>query len=299
MKLHHLTALVAIAEEGSFTGAAATLGISQSSLSHAIADLEEELAVPLLVRGRQGARLTEIGKRAVTQARQAIAAVEAIRGEAESARGMLSGRIRIGAVPSAAVAFLPKAIAHFSRQHSGVDVVLLEEPSQGMEQLTEWLRNGTIDIAVVELPLADTKTIALMDDELYAVVGASSPLAKRRQVAIRDLAAEPFAISRYVSERLLHPAFAAQKVVPNVKFDVQDLATLVSLAREGLAVSVVPRVAFAETPPGVALLPLAPRIRRQLGIALNSWDYRSPALSAFIRALQELRHSPSSLSGGA
>jgi len=288
MKLHHLTALVAIAEEGSFTGAAGTLEISQSSLSHAIADLEGELGVPLLVRGRQGARLTEVGTRAVMHARQAIAAVESIRGEAESARGMLSGRVRISSIPSAGVALLPKVVAHLSRRHPGIEVVLLEEPSQGMEQLLEWLRNGTIDIAVLELPLADTKIVPLMDDEFYAIVSASSPLAKRRQVAIRDLAAEPFVASKYVSERVLHPAYASQNVVPNVKFDVQDLSTLVSLVREGLGVSAVPRVAFPETPPGVVLLPLLPRLRRQLGFALNSWDHRSPALSAFISELQEL-----------
>lgn len=288
MKLHHLTALVAIAEEGSFTGAATVLEISQSSLSHAIADLEAELGVPLLVRGRHGARLTEVGRRAVMHARQAIAAMESIRGEAESARGMLSGRVRIGSIPSAAVALLPKVVAHLSRQHPGIEVVLLAESSQGMDQLREWLHNGTIDIAVAELPLAETKTVPLLDDEFCAIVAASSKLASRRQLAIRDLAAEPFVMSRYVSERLLHPAYAAEHVEPNVKFDVQDLATLVSLVREGLGVSAVPRIAFPETPPGVVLLPLLPRIRRQLGFALNSWDHRPPALSAFIGALQEL-----------
>lgn len=288
MKLHHLTALIAIAERGSFTGAAAALEITQSSLSHAIADLEAELGVPLLLRGRQGARLTEVGGRAVTHARAAMAAVEAIRGEAASARGMLSGRVRIGAIPSVAVALLPRVVAHLSRQHPGIEVVLLEEPSQGMQQLLQWLRNGTIDIAVLELPLPDTKTVPLMEDEFCAIVSASSQLANRRQLAIRDLAAEPFVTSRYVSERLVYPAYAAQNALPNVKFDVQDLATLVSLVREGLGVSAVPRIAFPETPPGVALLPLLPRIRRQLGFALNSWEHRSPALSAFIGTLQDI-----------
>lgn len=288
MKLHHLTALVAIAEEGSFTAAANALEISQSSLSHAIADLEGELGVSLLLRGRQGARLTEVGRRAVMHARQAISALESIRGEAASARGMLSGRVRIGSIPSVAVALLPKVVAHLSRQHPGIEVVLLAESSQGMDQLREWLRNGTIDIAVAELPLPETKTVPLMDDEFCAIVAASSKLASRRHLAIRDLAAEPFIMSRYVSERLLQPAYVAENVAPNVKFDVQDLATLVSLVREGLGVSAVPRIAFPETPPGVLLLPLLPRIRRQLGFALNSWDRRPPALSAFISALQEL-----------
>ena len=55
-----------------------------------------------------------------------------------------------------------------------------------------------------------------------------------------------------------------------VRFEVQDLGTLVSMVREGLGVFVVPRVAFSATPPGVVLVPLIPRIRRELGFALRS-----------------------------
>lgn len=287
MKLHHMAALVAITQAGSFTGAAEALEISQSSLSHAIADLEEELGAPLLLRGRQGARLTELGSRALMHARQALAAVESIRAEAASARGLVSGRVRIGSIPSVAVALLPKVVAQLSRQHPGIEIVLLEEPSQGMAQLREWLGNGTIDIAVVELPLAGTRTAAFMEDEFCAIVAATSELAKRRQLSVRDLAKEPFVTSRYVSERLLHAAFAGENAAPAVKFDVQDLATLVSLVREGLGISTVPRIAFPETPPGVILVPLLPRIRRHLGYALNSWDHPSPPLSALVRALRE------------
>jgi DNA-binding transcriptional LysR family regulator len=287
MKLHHLRALLAIAENGSFTRAAAALEMSQSSLSHAVAEVERELGVSLLVRGRQGARLTEVGMRISAHARQALAAVHSIRAEAESTRGMLSGRIRIGSIPSAAVSFLPKVVAHFSRRHPAVEIVLLEEPSQGMQQLTDWLRNGTIDIALVELPIGDLRTVPLMADEFCAIASASSQLATCRKLSMRELANEPFIMSRYVSERLVLAAYARHKISPTVRFDVQDLSTLVSLVREGLGISIVPRVAFPETPPGVALLPLSPRLRRELGFALKSPEHASPPLSEFVRALLE------------
>jgi DNA-binding transcriptional LysR family regulator len=288
MKLHHLTTLLAIADNGSFTAAATALEMSQSSLSHAIAEFEKELGVSLLARDRQGARLTEVGARVSAHARQALAAVDSIRAEAESARGILTGRIRIGSIPSAAVSFLPKVVARFSRRHAGVEIVLLEEPSQGMQQLTEWLRDGTIDIALVESPLAGLRTVPILADQFCAIAAAGSPLAQRGKVSVRDLAGEPFIMSRYVSERVVRAAYARHRVSLTVRFDVQDLATLVSLVREGLGISVVPSVAFPETPPGVALLPLLPRVRRELGFALNSWEHSSPAVSAFVRALHEL-----------
>jgi DNA-binding transcriptional LysR family regulator len=287
MRLHHLTALLAISQSGSFTGAAAALAMSQSSLSHAIAEFERELGVSLLERDRHGARLTEVGMRVSAHARQALAAVDSIRAVAEDARGILTGRIRVGSIPSAAVSFLPKVIARFTRRHWGVEIVLLEEPSQGMQRLTDWLRDGTIDIALVELPLTGLRTARILADQFCAIVPAGSALARRGKVSVRELAGEPFIMSRYASERVVRTEYARHQIPLSVRFDVQDLSTLVSLVREGLGISIVPSVAFPEPPPGVALLPLAPRVPREIGFALGSWEHASPAVSAFVRTLRE------------
>jgi DNA-binding transcriptional LysR family regulator len=69
---------------------------------------------------------------------------------------------------------------------------------------------------------------------------------------------------------------------------VQDLGTLVSMVREGLGISIVPRVAFSATPPGVALVPMFPRIRRELGFAMKGPEESMPAVSAFAERLVEL-----------
>src|SRR5260370_41493831 len=265
MRLHHLLALMAIADKGSFTNGARSLNISQSSLSHAILDLEEELQVSLFERDRQGAHLTEIGRRVLTHARQALGSINAIRAEADATLGVLSGQVRIGSIPSAAVSLLPTVIAHFTRQHSQIEVLLLEEPSQGVEQLAEWLRIETINIALVELPVNALKVTRLMDDELLAIVSKASAFARRKQLTVLDLAKEPFVMSRYSSVRLIHSAYGQRRLSPLIRFEVQDLGTLVSMVREGLGISIVPRVAFSAVPPGVALVPMFPRIRRELG----------------------------------
>lgn len=69
LKISQLRALVAVAEHGNFTSAALDLGLSQSTVSHAIATLEEELGVVLLFRGRHGAILTPIGEQVIQEAR--------------------------------------------------------------------------------------------------------------------------------------------------------------------------------------------------------------------------------------
>ena len=288
MNLHHITALIAIADKGSFTRGAKSLHISQSSLSHAISDLEQELGVTLFLRDRHGAHLTATGQRLLTHARQALASLDSIRAEADHARGILSGRVRIGSIPSATVSFLPKVIAHFGRQHPQIELLLLEEPSQSMQQLAEWLRTDAIDIAIVELPMSDLNVTPLIRDELCAIVSKKSILAKRKQLTVQELSRQSFVMSRYSSERLVQAAYAERKVSPVVRFEVQDLGTLVNMVREGLGISILPRVVFSDTPPGIVLVPVVPRIRREIGLALKVSEHSSPAVSAFVHSLQEL-----------
>lgn len=289
MKIHHLKALAAVADRGSFTGAAASLQISQSSLSHAIADLENELGAPLFVRGRHGARLTETGRRVMAHARQALSSLDMIRGEIDGMRGALTGRLRIGSIPSAMVDLLPKAMARFSRRHPDVELMLLEEPSQGMQHLIEWLGSGTIDVALLEMPQRDASAALLLRDELCAIVSSRSALAQHRRLSVDDLAREPFILSRYSTERLILGAYAREGLAPDIRFQLQDLGTLVSMVREGLGVSIVPRIAFPSPPTGVRLISLSPRIHRQLGYATTPHQRPSPAAEAFIEALRDVR----------
>ncbi len=288
MEIHQLRALETIVTEGSFLAAARRLDLSQSSLSHAIAALEGELGARLLDRGRHGARPTDAGLRVLPYARQVLSSLDAIRSETNNSTGLLSGRVRVGSIPSAAVAFLPKVIARFTRAHPNVEIVLLEEPSQSMLLLEEWLRTQTIDVALVQLPAVGMRTTTLMRDELCAIIPSSSPLSQRRHVSIRDLAHEPFVMSRYTSEPLLRAAYTRHQLTPRVRFEVQDLGTLISMVREGLGLSIVPRIAFPAALPGITLVPVTPRIHRELGLAIRDPEYAAPALRAFVRSAEEV-----------
>jgi len=178
-------------------------------------------------------------------------------------------------------------IASFSRQYPDVEVVLLEEPRQGMQQLVDWLDENIIDLAVLEMPIANLNVVPLMKDELLVIVPSSSPLATLKRVSILDIAKERFVMSRYNSERLVREAYAQHKLSPVVRFEVQDLGTLVSMVREGLGISIVPKMAFSSFPEGVALIPIRPRIRREVAVAVRSIERAAPATRAFIVQAQE------------
>ena len=90
------------------------------------------------------------------------------------------------------------------------------------------------------------------------------------------------------SEPLLRAAYARHQLTPRVRFEVQDLGTLISMVREGLGLSIVPRIAFPAALPGVTLVPVTPRIHRELGLAIRDPEHAAPALRAFVRSAEEV-----------
>ena len=111
MNIHHLQVLATFAQLGSFSGAALVLDISQAAVSRAIATLEDELGVPLLKRGRFGARLTPVGERVLHHGQGILELREHIDYEVNLEKGLYGGRVRIASFRSAATHLLPAAIA--------------------------------------------------------------------------------------------------------------------------------------------------------------------------------------------
>jgi molybdenum-dependent DNA-binding transcriptional regulator ModE len=183
IRLGQLQAFLAIAGAGSLTAAAERLGMSQPSLSRALAELEAELGGAAFTRGRSGAKLTDLGLRIMPHAREIYSRLERIHDEAEQSNA-IKGRLRVGAIPSASVCFIPQLIARFGRRFQHVEISLFEEPSQSDDRLNEWLRSGTIDLAFVELPFNGAETCELLVDELCAVVPTASALGKSEQVSV-------------------------------------------------------------------------------------------------------------------
>jgi DNA-binding transcriptional LysR family regulator len=95
-------------------------------------------------------------------------------------------------------------------------------------------------------------------------------------------------MSRYTSEPLLLAAYARHNLTPRIRFQVQDRETLISMVREGLGFSIVPRLAFSTAIAGVTLVPVTPRIRRELGLAIRDEEHASPALRAFLHSAEEI-----------
>lgn len=282
MTLAQLSALLAVIETRSFSSAASRLGVTQSAVSHALSDLETELGVILLVRGRRGVTPTEIGRRVAIQAREMQARADAIYQEAASELGLTVGKVRIGSFASVTSGFLPAVLRRFHQRYPQIELVLLEGSD---DEVLDWLTACTIDLGVVTLPCDSFDRVPIAHDEWVALVPANHPLAGCGAIPLAGLCDDPFIMSQAGCERIIRQMFSERNLEPRAHFGVMSMTTIVSMVSEGMGVSIVPTLALPQSSDvrrAVVARPLQPRSYRRLAIARASEGTPAPAIAAFL-----------------
>jgi DNA-binding transcriptional LysR family regulator len=261
MELRHLRYFVAVAEEENVSRAALRLHVSQPGLSRQIRDLEDELGFPLLERSAKSVRLTEAGRTFFAEARAVLQrADEAVKAARATALG---GELHIGYAPSLTAQLLPPTLRAFQAEHPGVRVVL-HDLSSG-EMLAQ-LRDGRLQIAFT-VPAAPAAMRGLKFEELARVcirlaVSPVHPFAKRRSVALRDLANEPLvAYSRgeYPEyHEYLARLFAVAKLRLRIVEEHDGVNSLIAAVEAGSGVALAPESLGCFAGPRLKLLPISP-----------------------------------------
>src|SRR5437762_6550512 len=150
MELHQLRYFCAVVETGSFSRAAEQSHVSQPSLSQQILKLEDELGARLFDRLGRSVRLTELGKTFLPRARAVLRELEAAKGDVVEGKEFIGGPITVGVIPTVAPYFLPLRLTAFSRKFPQVRLTIVEEITP---VLLDRLRSGTIDVAILALPI--------------------------------------------------------------------------------------------------------------------------------------------------
>ncbi|MFI6768500.1 LysR family transcriptional regulator [Streptomyces sp. NPDC050355] len=296
MELRQLQYFVAVAEEASFTRAAARLHLAQPGVSAQIRQLERELGQPLLDRSGRSVTVTEVGEAVLAYARAALAAVEGIRSTVDEFTGLLRGRVAIGLISGAAIgAFdVPSLLADFHDDHPEVEIALTEDNS---ERMLAALHAGSLDIAVIglaeEAPPQGISLQMLIDVPLVAAVAPDDPLLappERGCVPLAALGDRPLiSLPRGTGLRgVLERACAQAGIRPRIAFEAAAPQVLAQLAARGLGVAVVPALpAQAAADLGLRTLRITePQPRGRVALA---WRTRGPAGPAARALLERLR----------
>ena len=305
IKLSQLRALSAVVTTGSFSEAALQLGVSQSTVSHSIAALEEALGITLIHRGRNGASLTPVGDRVFTQAQQALSLIEDMGREATRAKGVDGGLVRIAAYRSMASEVLPEVIAELHKQYPTVQVSITEFDST--RALMVALHEGKADFAIAEiLKGPQFSSFLLMEDPFIALLPPSFKASSSTRVtAIRpkssaqkdkgaialtwqDLRAQPLITSS--SDCCKTIMSLLRQAQPSIEIDylISNDSTAVSMTRQGLGITILPKLAAQPIPTDVRVALLPFRIARPLGISWPESSLLTPAAYAFLEAFKNL-----------
>lgn len=282
MNVSQLRVLGAIAQAGSLTGAADRLGITQSGVSHALASLEGEFNLRLVVRGHAGCSLTEVGERLLPYAIEAVRAIDLFEDEAIAATAdPMSGRLLVGAFPSIYQLLRP-LVRTFARRHPAAEVVLLEGTDVEVEH---WLDSQTIDVGTMTRPRAGLKTTPFTSDRFVAVMPAGHPLADQADVSLAELADDPFLLSDGGCERQIRRLYEEQGLQLLPLCRVQAMSTLLAMIREDIGISVLPELALGQQAQGIAAVSLRPPARRDLLLATRADLELSTVARAFLDAV--------------
>jgi DNA-binding transcriptional LysR family regulator len=294
--LRQLRALQAVAEAGSFSGAADALNYTQPAVSKSIATLERELGAVLVERECRPVRLTDAGAALVRHADEVFARLSSARSEIEAITQVDAGTVAVGSFGSAAAAFVVDALREFRRQHPGVHVSIAE----GMPSaLTRRLRAGELDLAVVfDFPAAGEdigdglELHHLLDQPFDIVLHPSHPLAGKNGVRPAELADEDWLLQDFGPDsptlRLIGRMCAAAGFEPRVAFRVNDCQVILALVAAGEGVSILPRLMLDPLHADVVVKPVegAMPVQRVAAVRLPT-RYLAPAAAEFLAVLQE------------
>lgn len=287
LKISQLRALVAIADHKNFSEAALHLDLSQSAISHAIANLEDELGVLLLSRGRHGANPTPVGERVIDQSRQVLQLLEGIIKEANREKGLHGGQVRIAAFRSVATHILPSVIARFRRQFPAITVAITEfDDFVGVEQS---LRESHADIGFTYLPSGEEfETWELLRDDYVVLLPPNSGF-KSPKMTWEQLACYPLIVpaTNSCSLRIRNHLRTAEYPL-KIAYEVREDSTIVSMVMQNLGAAILPRLAAEPVPPGIQVCSLPAPLQRIIGTAVIINALHTPAVYAFLDALKNL-----------
>jgi LysR family transcriptional activator of glutamate synthase operon len=270
------------------TGTAVALGVSQPTLSRALARMERELGAALFARAPDGVHLTPVGATVVDGAREVVARYAQLVTDVAGELDPETGVARLAFLDSMATSLVPRLLRDFHAEAPGVRVLLSQEPAHEMEAD---LARGVVDLAVTSHPAPGGGWHVLQEERMVVVVPPTHRLAGRSRLTLDELDGEELVTTPpgFGSRSLVDDLLRDAAVTMPVSFESQDLGTIEGLVAAGLGVAIVPEALAGVSGTAGVQIAGAPGAHRTIGLTWRL-DRRLPP------AAERLR---SSITGGA
>ena len=293
VEVRHLAALRAVAAEGSFGGAAVSLGYTQSAVSQQIATLERAVGERLVDRpgGPRRVSLTQAGEVLLRHAERIVAGMQAAWADLDALSSGEAGALRVGTYQSVGARILPELMRRLVVERPGMEVLLTESGSD--RELLDLLERGEMDLtfSVLPLPEGPFDGVELMRDPYVLLVAVDDPLAQAAEPPrLEDLGGQPMIGFRTcVAGERTDEYIRARGVEMRTVFRSDDNGTVQGLVGAGMAAALVPMLAADRSDPRVAVLPMSGQVPdRRIALAWHRDRALSAGARAFIACAEEL-----------
>lgn len=278
--LRQLEYLAALAREKHFGRAARACNVSQPTLSAAIRQLEEDLGAPIVERGRRFHGLTAQGRAALDHAHRILAETQSLRTTLEEMDKGLSGRLRLGAVPTA-LPLVSSITGPFYARYPGVTVTVLSLTSQ---EIQAGIDEFELDAGLTYLdnePLSHVRAQRIYVEEYMFLTPLSGPYGQRRRIAWKEAAKAPLCLltGDMQNRRIIDGIFRSVDAQPRPAVETNSIFNLVSHVNVGPWSAIVPKqlLQFFGIPAKTRALELVePTARRTLGLIISDREPLSP-----------------------
>jgi DNA-binding transcriptional LysR family regulator len=281
-----------VARHGSIRRAAAALNVASSAVNRQVLKLERELGTALFVRRRDGVGLTPVGEALLRHVRDTLDAYKRAHGEIEGLRGIVSGEVRIAALDSMLVQFVPEVLSAIAASYPHLSFSVM---ARGPQEIAEELRNGRSDIGISFADPRDrsVEVVERIAAPLGIVVRPDHPLARRRGIRLRDCAEHPAILvhDRQPMMPAIEAEFAAHRTMIKNRATSNSLEFMRAMLLSGVGIGFFTRFGFQSQIARGELkhVPLAePRLKQlQIGMMVARRRVPTPAVAVVLEKMSE------------
>ncbi|MEK4082202.1 LysR family transcriptional regulator [Solibacillus sp. FSL W7-1472] len=291
MDLRQIEYFVEVAKHLSFTKAAATLHVSQPSISKAIQNFESELGVPLFYRSSKQLELTDAGHAVLVNSMQVLESFQNLRSELTDLMQLKKGQIRIGIPPIVGAEFFSKLISYYKELNPYIEILLTEV---GTKRIRHEIEAGELDVGLVCSVTSSNEsleTIRFLKDPLVLIVHESHPLAKKESIQLSDLASETFIIYRkdfILYDRIIEEC-SKHGFFPTIACETTQKDLFIEMVQAKLGIALLPEKLAEKIPyTSIKCIPFQEEaIFLELGVTWKKNKYLSFAVREFIKLARE------------
>lgn len=258
--------------------------MTPSAVSHAIAAMEKEVGVALFVRGKQETVLTTYGNLFLPYVRDVLKSEENLRQVVADFQGLEKGTVKIGGFNSVCSVWIPGIVKNFQKNFPNIHI----EVYQGTyEDVTEWLRNGTIDIGILSKVSAEGfDYVPLYRDRLLCVVPKGFQTSAGEYITFEEMKAQRFVTQWQGCDDDIKNVMKKHDLELSTYCHVIDDISTVAMVQAGLGICMLPELLRPIIGESVDWYPIEEEQYREIGYGVNNLRNISPAVRKMIEVIE-------------